>query len=362
MVNEKIDGAELLEQFEAKLRALPDICVLERREQAKIEQREAVDAIVHATIAQQAVSFYVEIKRDLFPRDVPQIAWHLQRAMRQEGRGDGTAVPFVLANAISRGARQLLLEEGIGYFDLGGSLSVPVPGAYILIDQPPPRSAKRAFTTIFQGKRAQVLEAVWTKRERWFSVSEVSEMAQVAPATASNVLAEMERRNWVDAKGRGPNKVRQLVEPVQMLDEWEATLAASKRLPVRHYYVPSRDAKELAVQLDRACHRHNLSYAITGEFAAQLHSPFLTSIATVTARLLAGRQQNVLLEELAARPVDDGWNLGIIDAASHGEMAQDQGSFPFSIATPLRIWLDLLQMPGRARELAEHFRKEHLQS
>jgi DNA-binding transcriptional regulator YhcF (GntR family) len=362
MNNEKIDGAELLEQFEAKLRALPNISVLDRREHANIEQRERVDAIVYTKIAQKAVSLYIEIKRDLFPRDVPQIAWHLQRAMRQEGRGDGRAVPFVLANAISQGARQLLLEEGIGYYDLGGSLSVPVPGAYILIDQPPPRSAKRAFTAIFQGKRAQVLEAVWTKRECWLSVTEVAEIAQVAPATASTVLAEMERRNWVEVKGRGPNKVRRLVAPMQMLDEWQASLAGSKRLQVRHYYVPSRDAKEIASQLDTACHRHNQSYAITGEFAAQLHTPYLSSIATLTTRLLAGRLQNVLLEELAARPVDDGWNLGIIDAASHGEMAHDQGSYPFSIATPLRIWLDLLQMPGRARELAEHFRKEHLQS
>jgi DNA-binding transcriptional regulator YhcF (GntR family) len=362
MDNEKINGAELLEQFEAKLRTLPDICLLDRSEEARIEQREAVDAIVHAKIALQAVSFHIEIKRDLFPRDVPQVAWHLQRAMRQEGRGDEKAVPFVLANAISRGARLLLQEEGIGYFDPGGSLSVPVPGAYILIDQPPPRSAKRAFTAIFQGKRAQVLEAVWTKRERWLSVSEVSEMAQVAAATASNVLAEMERRNWVEAKGRGPNKVRRLVEPVQMLDEWQESLAGSKRLPVRHYYVPSRDAKEIAGELDMACRRNNQPYAITGEFAAQLHTPYLSSIATVTTRLLAGRTQNALLEQLAARPVSDGWNLGIIDAAYQGEMAKDEGPYPFSIATPLRIWIDLLQMPGRARELAEHFRKEQLQS
>src|SRR3546814_10286517 len=74
--------------------------------------------------------------------------------------GAGERVAMLIAGAISKGARDILQQESIGYFDLGGSLFIPASGAYVLIDRPQTKKAGRALGSIFQGQRARIVQAV----------------------------------------------------------------------------------------------------------------------------------------------------------------------------------------------------------
>src|SRR3546814_12147628 len=69
----------------------------------------------------------VEAKRELFPRDVRQQIWQLRDYLDQMD-GAGERVAMLIAGAISKGARDILQQESIGYFDLGGSLFIPAIG------------------------------------------------------------------------------------------------------------------------------------------------------------------------------------------------------------------------------------------
>jgi hypothetical protein len=111
-----------------------------------------------------------------------------------------------------------------------------------------------------------------------------------------------------------------------------------------------------------ACHRYNRPYVLTGEFAAQLQVPFLSSVSTLIVRLQHSRDQAAILDELQATPVREGWNLGVIDTPSEFDLLPETEVQPFDVARPLRLWLDLLQLPGRSKDMAQHYRKEHLHS
>jgi hypothetical protein len=73
----------------------------------------------------------------------------------------------------------------------------------------------------------------------WFGVHEIAERAGVSPATASETLIAVERREWVEVRGAGPSKERRLNNPRALLDAWSNYQGSVKPKAVRHYYVRS---------------------------------------------------------------------------------------------------------------------------
>lgn len=68
----------------------------------------------------------------------------------------------------------------------------------------------------------------------------------------------------------------------------------------------------------------------------------------------------MVLDEMGARPVDDGWNLAVLDegSAMHHPLFERRDGVNF--AKPLQVYLDLLQSGGRAKDMAAHLRSERL--
>jgi hypothetical protein len=64
--------------------------------------------------------------------------------------------------------------------------------------------------------------------------------------------------------------------------------------------------------------------------------------------------------ELGARPVNEGANLAIIEAKSLGELLFREQVGSIWLASPIQVYLDLLGGEGRAKEMAEHLRKERI--
>src|SRR3546814_20092060 len=97
--------------------------------------------------------------------------------------GAGARVAMLIAGAISKGARDILQQESIGYFDYGGSLFIPASGAYVLIDTPQPKTAGSAPGSIFQGQRARIVLAVVESAPDWARAKEIAAQNGVSPAT-----------------------------------------------------------------------------------------------------------------------------------------------------------------------------------
>ena len=106
------------------------------------------DAQVDLHVAGKSVTVLIEAKKTLYPRDVRQALWQLKEFSRKwppKGPKSRQHVPMLVAEAISPGAKQLLRDEGVGYYDSGGSLFLPGDGVYLYIDKPPAKSLSKSM-------------------------------------------------------------------------------------------------------------------------------------------------------------------------------------------------------------------------
>jgi hypothetical protein len=343
------------------LRALPDAHV--ELEQSELRGRDrGYDARLDLHIGDKSVSLFVEAKRAVYPRDVRELLWQIRRYMELASPKTATEqrVPLIVAEAISPGAKELLREGHVGYFDSGGSLFLPARGVYIDIEKPPPKTLAKSLRSLFSGRRAQVLHALLIRHHRWVSVKELSEQSHASPATVSQVMTELERFDWLEIQGQGPSKERLLREPGALLDAWSKQIALNRPPPLRRYYVPAAKPMDLPERLNRVFEQHNVTYAITHEAAAQRYSPFLSSVSQVRCRLTPGRAANEALGTLDARVVNEGANLAVIEVKSSGEMLFREKLGDVWLASPIQVYLDLLRSEGRAKEMAEHLRRERI--
>lgn len=319
------------------------------------------DFVMDANRDGELYRLVIEAKTSLFPRDAREAIWQLRNYLAHGDVGSSPAVPVLMAETISPGARKLLRDERIGYFDSSGSLFIAVRGLYLRVDKPASRKQSRSLYNLFAGRRAQVLHAVWVSRPDWFGVHEIAERAGVSPATASETLIAIERREWVEVRGAGPSKERRLINPRTLLDAWSTYQGSVKPKALRHYYVRSTTPPDLQRRLDHACETEHVPYELTSISAGQIHAPYLSSASQVFCRIPTGRGMYGVLDAIEARPVRDGWNLGVHELKSEDELRFRQRIDDLWVADPLQAYLDLLQSGGRAKELAQHLRAEKLE-
>jgi hypothetical protein len=324
--------------------------------------RHELDAEVDLLIADKDVVLLVELKRTVYPRDVRQILWQLSHARNEYTHSrKQNVVPLVAAESISVGARELLRDENVGFFDTGGSLFVPAKGAYLYVERPVPKTLQKSVRSLFTGKRSQVLHALLIRHRDWVGVTELSNLAEVSPGTASETLTALERMDWVTARGQGPSKERRLSDASGLLDEWRTQIQAARRpLTRRRYYVPGGDSDALAHRLAALCEAGGVEYVLTQDAAAQQYAPFLSSISRVACRMTPGKAAGEVLANLDARVVTEGANLDVIETASRGEFLFKEQRGQLWLASPVQVYLDLLRNEGRSRDMAEHLRKEVL--
>ena len=362
MLGSEVMDGRLLGGFVDALRELPEV-------QAELSGAERLggpdrghDARVDLRAGGKAATLLIQVKKAVYPRDVRQALWQTRELARTwlesaEGR---QPVFFVVAQSISPGAKELLRNERVGYYDSGGSLFLPAGNIYVCVDKPPPKSLSRSIRSVFSGRRAQVLHAVLMRNREWFGVKEIADQARVSPATASQVLMELERFDWVVSRGPGPGKERHLQEPGALLDAWVHQLAVMRPPSMRRYFVPSARAEGLVGKFAEVCAASEAEYAITHEAAGQRYAPFLSAISQVRCRLLDGPAADGALGALDARLVDQGANLAVIEVKSPGELLFREFVNGVWLASAVQVYLDLMRSEGRAREMAKHLRQERI--
>jgi hypothetical protein len=361
MTNDSFDLAEsqLINQLLESLLALPSaVASITHDESARTRRDPGYDARIDAHLGGTPMTLLVEAKKTVYPRDVHQVLWRLKSLA--SGGESSTLVPVLAAASLSPGARELLRTEGVGYFDSGGSLYLPVTGAYVFIDKPPPKGQASTMRSLFTGRRAQAIHALLVQREQWLGVKQLAAVSQVSPATASEVLSELEKFDWIDTRGQGPSKERHLRDPRALLDAWATQVVAGRAPALRRYFVPDAKADALVERAASAFEARDVSYAVSHEAAAQRYAPYLSTVGQVRCRLLATPAADDALADMGARIVNDGANFTVIEVKSPGDLLFRERVGDAWLASPIHVYLDLLKGEGRAKEMAEHLRKERI--
>jgi hypothetical protein len=367
MLSAQNNERSLVDHLLETLRALPDVNGVQVVREASAAERASharIDAVIDLRIAGKSLELMIEANKSLYPRDARNAfwVWTMKSALAHpaEDALGPQRVPMLIATSISPGAKEFLRHEGVGYFDSGGSLFVPAKGAYLYIDKPPPKALAKAIRNLYSGRRAQVLLALLNQHDAWVGVQGLAAQAHVSPATASQVLTELERFDWLQSQGQGPTKKRRLCEPAALLDAWSQQVTTERPPPMRRFYVAGLRAEDLTDKLAQALEARGVDYAITHEVAAQRYAPFLSSVSQARCRLIPGPATDAALADLNARPVPEGTNLSLIEVKSPDELLFRQKLDGLWLASPIQVYLDLLRGEGRAKDLAAHLRRERI--
>jgi hypothetical protein len=323
----------------------------------------SVDAEIHLEAAGRDIVLHIEAKQKaIYPRDVREILWRMRdmSAFTKWGMLHARDVPFLAAESISPGAKELLREESVGYFDTGGSLYLPARGAFYFTDKPVPKSAAKAIRALFSGKRSQVAHTLLREPADWINVKSIAERAEVSTATASETLSALERFDWIQTRGRGPSKERRVIEPGALLDAWVKATATSRSASYRRFYVPRLKNEELAGRIAEMCERADATYVVTGESAGQRYTPYLSNVSQLKCKVASSRIFDLIVSELGARAVDEGANLLMLETKSMSEFLFRERIKDVWLASPILVYLELRKSAGRSSEIADHLRQERI--
>ncbi|HTF68744.1 MAG TPA: type IV toxin-antitoxin system AbiEi family antitoxin [Edaphobacter sp.] len=356
---------DVLSAFEQALQSLPHLALVNVRESVPLQTdgvRYEADAIIQIEMNGKPATLLVETKSNVFPRDARETIWQLRRQQKalHDSEGLDDSLPVIASRSLSEGAKTFLRSENVGYFEEGGSLYLANPDFYVFLDKPPSKTTTQSQRSLFSGRRAQVLLALLQEPESWRGVNELAEKVFVSPATVSQVLVDLERREWVSTRGSGPRKERKLHQPTALLDAWAKQVMEAPKPRLRRFFVPSLKTEDLALRVHKICEAHNIAYAMTGEWAGQIYSPFLSSISQVRLRFPPDQPLASLVSELNAREVTEGSNLALLETPSYGDFLFREQERGVWLANPIIVYLDLLQSDGRAKEMAEHLRRERI--
>jgi hypothetical protein len=354
---------ELVPAFVASLQNIlpnPELIRVIRAEQFPNANDLGLDALVRLRLGQAKIALICEVKKNVFPRDVRETLWRLQRLKFQGLDGDERTVPFLIAESISQGAREFLRSQDAGYFDLSGSVYLPPSaGAFIYVDKGvrPQKSRQASPDTLFEGRSARVIHYLLQNPQVWLGVSALAKAAHVAGSTVSRTLLRLERFELLDVRGAGPNKERKVKNPTQLLDGW-AKVSRERPARFERFFVPAFSAGNLqsVASLFENMSTNRVPIGLTHELGAQLYAPFLTNVSTVRCRVARGRIARGTIEKLGGKRVDAGFNLALIDVESDADLFKGPIVEGVQLVSPIQVYLDLQGSEGRAKEAADHLR------
>lgn len=345
------------------LKEMPEITFVDHQLKTHAAMDRGVDAEIQIEAAGRTITLFVEIKQKaVYPRDVREILWRLRETdlFPKWGMLHARDIPFLAAESISPGAKELLREERVGYYDTGGSVYLPARGALYFADKPAPKSAAKTIRALFSGKRSQVAHALLSNPDSWVNVKSIAERAEVSTATASETLSALERFDWMQTRGSGPSKERRLIEPGKLLDAWVNEANTNRRITYRRFYAPMMKHEEIALRIARVCGRVDANYVVTGEAAAQRYTPYLSNVSQLKCKLSSSKALDGIIADLDAHPVDEGANLLLVETKSTSEFLLRERIEDVWFASPILVYLDLVRSPGRSSEMAKHLRNERI--
>ncbi|OLS60051.1 type IV toxin-antitoxin system AbiEi family antitoxin [Pseudomonas putida] len=323
---------------------------------AKGDAEPDASAVLQTPDGQWQLIFF--IRKTFYPRDAREALWKLE-GHRTRAQHPSQIVPMVLAEHLSKGAKEALKQRGVGFFDSAGALFLKHRNWLINIEgsKPKARAAPREVA-LFRGAREMVVHALLQSRGDWFHGLDIVELSSTSGYSVSTVLQALERLEWVESQGQGRHRLRRLSRPGELLDAWARDWAQRKQDKTRWYFF-CEDPRQLADKLGARMAASKSPLAFTGAIAANRLSPLLTHVDV--AELVAPRDVREMAEAIGLKPAEKGANVVLIERAGATQLFQDYSPTQRTWSTsPFIQYLDLLDGRGRNAELAAQLRSEIL--
>lgn len=247
-----------------------------------------------------------------------------------------------MAPYISLQAADICSKEGIGYIDLAGNCRLSFGQAYIeQIGKPNPFGEKRDLRSLYSPKAARILRVLLTNPKRVWKIQDIAKDAEVSIGQVANVKKLLDDREWILVTSEGFS----LCEPEKLLKEWSENYTFKKNQT--HNFYSLKNITEVETDLAMVCNEKDIKYALTGFSGAVRFAP-----AVRYQRAMAYVSDN--LEDVASmlnlKEVPSGANVTLLTPYDEGVFYGTRLVDGIRVASPVQIYLDLVNFRGRGEE------------
>lgn len=304
-------------------------------------------------------SIALEVLRSAYPRDIRNAAWQLEGYRLSQTKA-ADIIPMVAAEHLSAGAREELREHGIAYFDSDGSLFLKQKPWLIDIQRPKKTKKRTQTVPLFTGAREQVIHTLLYSRGQFLSGAELAELSKTSTYTVSIVLNELDKQEQIESEGSGRTLRRRIRYPDTLLDRWAEVWSKRREAKTKWYFYGSSSDAMLEQFSAKTAAAGWHSWIVTGETAGNAIAKHLTRTDVVDIIIPPGATQD-FSQLLDLQPVDKGANVTLVERDGTSDLfTVPYGMQNCRLASPIILYLDLLNGKGRNKELAAQLRSDTL--
>lgn len=302
----------------------------------------SVDGLIHLRGSRDAVIVAEIIARPSAP--AVAAAWD---RLRPQAEAQGAVPVLVIPWATASIAERARLEA-INWVDLAGNASVVAPGLRVHIEGKKRTKAPRLAPAVdpFARRSANLVRLLFVEPERAWRQKELVELSGLSQPRASKVLSALQEMSLVRREDGGSVH---LLDPSALLDAW-ADIYSYRRQEILPAHM-SGDGIELARSLQDKLRAADVTHWFTGLPAAWAYDQFA---AFRLVSVFVDGDPDVIARDLGLRTSTRGANIHLI--ASREQKLEVGQADPDGLRCvhPTQVYLDLLGLPERAREAAEH--------
>lgn len=288
----------------------------------------------------------IEIKVSSRPGQVDRAAQQLKAF------SDGDAIPLLVVPYMSKAGAETAERAGLNWVDLSGNASIQDEGLRVWVQGKPNelQTAGRPSSP-FAPKSARVSRTLLLEPARWWRQKDLAAATQLDDGNVSRVVRRLDEEALLERR----DKELRPRDPDLLIDAWAQDYRFDRHDAIAGHV--SGSGIEVARTLAENLTKRKINHAFTGLPAAWAIDRFARfRLSTVYVE----EDPREVVEQLGIRRESKGANVQILGADDAGIFTGEQTCDGLRCVSTIQIYLDLLNLPERAAEAAQHLRDHRL--
>lgn len=288
----------------------------------------------------------IEVKSSSRPGQIAHAAEQIL-AYADEG-----VIPVLVVPFMSRAGAEAADRARLNWMDLSGNTHIRAENLHLWVQGRPNELRSRGRpSSPFAPKSARVARALLLHPRRWWLQKDLAAATGLDDGNISRIVRRLDEEFLLERRKR---ELRPR-DPDLLLDAWAQDYRFNG-----HDILPghlSGSGIDLARGLAERLESLNFHHAFTGLPAAWVMDQFARF--RLTTVYIHGDPREAA-QRLGIRRVTKGANIQLVGPNDTGVFSGEHEHGGLHCVAPVQVYLDLLQLPERATEAAQHLRAQHL--
>lgn len=288
----------------------------------------------------------IEVKNSSRPGQVDRAAAQLRHL------GDEGLIPILVVPYMSHAGAETADRLGLNWLDLSGNAHIREEGLHIWVQGRPDRlRAVGRPSSPFAPKSARITRTLLLDPTRWWRQKDLADATGLDDGNVSRIVKRLSGEALLERRER---QLRPR-DPDLLLDAWAQDYRFDRHQIVLGHL--SGSGIEVARELGERLTKANVVHAFTGLPAAWAMTQFARF--RLTSVYVEGNLHSIA-EEVEMRHGDKGANVQLLGPDDEGVFAGGDEFDGLPCVAPVQAYLDLLSLPERSREAADHLRAKRM--